>query len=248
MLTLVRWHLGHADQAKESSRQCLEHTRSLDHVNSLGYAVAFADGCFGGLSRDVDILELGDGGAAGARPGPLAADLDRGRNRIARQTAGRAGPGGRGDWRTARRHREAVRHAHRPAAVDVHRLAGDGARRTRRGRRGVRRDRRLVGGRQDRRALDGCGAAPRQGELHLVARQPDRDAAERSFREALAIARRQGARVLELRAAGSLARLWREQGRAREAHALLAPAVAWFTEGRDTADLREAEALLRTLA
>ena len=55
-------------------------------------------------------------------------------------------------------------------------------------------------------------------------------------------------RSLELRAATSLARLWRDQGRRAEAHDLLAPVYGWFTEGFDTADLKDAKALLDELA
>ena len=65
---------------------------------------------------------------------------------------------------------------------------------------------------------------------------------------ALAVARDQGARLWELRAATSLARLWRDQGKRAEAHDLLAPVYGWFTEGFDTADLKDAKALLDELA
>ena len=58
------------------------------------------------------------------------------------------------------------------------------------------------------------------------------------------MARRQEARSFELRAATSLARLWRDQGKRAEAHDLLAPVYGWFTEGFDTPDLRDASALL----
>ena len=61
------------------------------------------------------------------------------------------------------------------------------------------------------------------------------------------MARRQQAKSLELRAAISLARLWQQQGKRAEAHALLAPVYGWFTEGFDTADLQEARALLEEL-
>jgi predicted ATPase len=64
---------------------------------------------------------------------------------------------------------------------------------------------------------------------------------------AITTAGRQGAKLLELRAATSLARLWCEQDQAREARELLAPIYAWFTEGFDTADLTEAKALLEGL-
>jgi predicted ATPase len=69
-----------------------------------------------------------------------------------------------------------------------------------------------------------------------------------ALQEALGVARRQQAKSYELRAATSLARLWGEQGRRREARDLLAPVYGWFTEGFDTADLKEAKALLEELA
>ena len=59
--------------------------------------------------------------------------------------------------------------------------------------------------------------------------------------------RRQGSRSLELRAAASLARLWADQGERAEAYDLLAPVYGWFTEGFDTADLKDAKALLDEL-
>jgi predicted ATPase len=67
------------------------------------------------------------------------------------------------------------------------------------------------------------------------------------FRQALDIARRQQAKSLELRAAMSLSRLWQQQGKRDEARKLLAPVYGWFTEGFDTAGLREAKALLEAL-
>ncbi len=70
------------------------------------------------------------------------------------------------------------------------------------------------------------------------------DQCEAAYREALAIARRQDAKTLELRAATDLARLWRAQGRNQEAHSLLEPIYNWFTEGFDTPDLKDAWALL----
>jgi predicted ATPase len=72
--------------------------------------------------------------------------------------------------------------------------------------------------------------------------------AEACFQQALAIARRQQAKSLELRAAMSLSRLWQQQGKRDEAQGLLAPIYGWFTEGFDTADLQEARALLEELA
>ena len=74
------------------------------------------------------------------------------------------------------------------------------------------------------------------------------DEAQAALKEALRVARRQQAKSYELRTATSLARLWGEQGRRAEAHDLLAPVYGWFTEGFDTADLKDAKALLDQLA
>jgi predicted ATPase len=76
----------------------------------------------------------------------------------------------------------------------------------------------------------------------------DRAAAEESYCTALAVARRQSAKLWELRAATSLARLWRDQGKHTEARDLLAPVYSWFTEGFDTPVLQDAKALLDELA
>jgi predicted ATPase len=87
-----------------------------------------------------------------------------------------------------------------------------------------------------------------KGELLLSRSPSDQAGAEASFREALEFARRQSAKSWELRAAISLARLWQRQGKRDEARDLLAPVYAWFTEGFDTRDLREATALLDALS
>jgi predicted ATPase len=76
----------------------------------------------------------------------------------------------------------------------------------------------------------------------------DAAAAEASYREALALAQQQSAKLWELRAAASLARLWRDQGKRAEAADLLAPGYAWFTEGFGTPVLQEAKALLEELS
>jgi predicted ATPase len=71
---------------------------------------------------------------------------------------------------------------------------------------------------------------------------------ERALRTAVELAEEQGAFLLKLRAAMSLARLWRDQGKQQQAQELLAPVYGWFTEGFDTLDLKEAKALLEELA
>jgi class 3 adenylate cyclase/predicted ATPase len=86
------------------------------------------------------------------------------------------------------------------------------------------------------------------GEVELESPEPDTTKAERYFERALAVARQQHAKSWELRAAMSLARLWRSQGKPQQARELLAPVYGWFTEGFDTRDLMEAKALLEELA
>ena len=91
---------------------------------------------------------------------------------------------------------------------------------------------------------------PELERLHAIAKLQhfdkvaDRGEAEEALHRAIDGAREGGTRLIELRAATNLARLWGEQGRRTEAHELLSPIYGWFTEGFDTADLNEAKALL----
>jgi predicted ATPase len=82
------------------------------------------------------------------------------------------------------------------------------------------------------------------GEIALLSPEPDAAKAQAYFERLLSIARQQQAKSWELRAAMSLARLWRSQGKMQQARELLAPVYGWFTEGFDTLDLKEAKALL----
>ena len=93
----------------------------------------------------------------------------------------------------------------------------------------------------------------RDAELHRLAgtvllAENKLDEDEASLQQAIRIAQAQQAKSLELRAVRDLARLWGEQGRRTEARDLVAPVYSWFTEGFDTADLKEAKALLDQLA
>jgi predicted ATPase len=92
-----------------------------------------------------------------------------------------------------------------------------------------------------------------EAELHrvrgkLLNEMGDHAGAEQDYEKALAIAKRQGARAFELRAATGLARLWLDRGKRAEARDLLTPIYAWFTEGFDTPVLQEAKALLDELS
>jgi predicted ATPase len=87
-----------------------------------------------------------------------------------------------------------------------------------------------------------------KGEIALKLPQLGSAQAGAYFERALTVARTQQAKSWELRAAMSMARLWRDQGKPRKARDLLAPVYGWFTEGFDTRDLKEAKALLEELA
>ena len=114
-------------------------------------------------------------------------------------------------------------------------------------------------------AMDQTGERTYEAELHRLqgeltldrSRRPGRKRqiaidvaaeAEACFQKAVEVARRQRARSLELRAAMSLSRLWQQQGKRHQAHALLGEIYGWFSEGFDTADLRDAKTLLAELA
>jgi predicted ATPase len=87
-----------------------------------------------------------------------------------------------------------------------------------------------------------------RGEILLKLEPEHTVPAEEAFLTAIATAQQQKARSFELRAAMSMARLWRDQGKRVEARELLAPVYGWFTEGFDTRDLKEAKALLDELS
>jgi len=86
------------------------------------------------------------------------------------------------------------------------------------------------------------------GEITLLCPRQDQAKAEAYFERALSVAREQQAKSWELRAAMSMARLWRNQGKRQKAHDLPAQVYGCFTEGFDTLDLREAKNLLNELA
>ena len=107
-------------------------------------------------------------------------------------------------------------------------------------------------------ADEGLSVAERNGEyfaapeLHrlraeLLQIRETYGSAETEFLTALDVARKHGSKALELRAATSLARLWQQQGKRRQARDLLSSVYDWFTEGFDTTDLKEAKALLEEL-
>ena len=103
------------------------------------------------------------------------------------------------------------------------------------------------------KAVEKTGGAPLEAELHrlrgeaLLAGAGTVSEAETAIEQGIDVARRQNAKSWELGGTMSLARLRRQQGKPQAAAALLAPMLGWFTEGFDTADLKEAKALLDEL-
>ena len=93
-----------------------------------------------------------------------------------------------------------------------------------------------------------AGNSQDTGDIELMRPAPDTAKAEAHFERAMTVARAQQAKSWELRAATSLARLWRDLGKRDEARDLLGPVYGWFAEGFDTRDLKEAKALLDALA
>ena len=92
-----------------------------------------------------------------------------------------------------------------------------------------------------------------EAELHrargdLLNANVDRSGAEQAYRKAIAVAERQSAKLFQLRASTSLARLWRDEGKCAEARDLLGPIYNWFTEGLGAPDLKDAKSLLDELA
>ena len=94
----------------------------------------------------------------------------------------------------------------------------------------------------------GGSRTAREVEASFKPARTAKEEAEACFRQGIDIARSQGAKSLELRSVMSLSRLWQGQGKKEEARQMLAEIYGWFTEGFDTADLKEAKALLEELS
>jgi predicted ATPase len=93
-----------------------------------------------------------------------------------------------------------------------------------------------------------CESEARRLRGDLLRAAGDDTTAEANFRDAIAVASKQQAKIFELRASTSLARLWHDRGKRTEARDLIAPIYGWFTEGFDAPDLKEAKKLLDSLA
>jgi predicted ATPase len=239
--------LGYPDQARVHSAESLLYAKELAHPQSLGLALSNACQFFG-LARDIEALEthaddLACLGAAQGFPQSLNSGfLYRG---CVLAMRGRIGEGlalyrqGLDASRAAGREREVPLAA--ALLAEAYRKAGQAAG-------GLRvLDEPL--GRLARTAEGWMEAELHRvrGELLMALPHRDPGEVEACFHRALAVARAQSAKLWELRAATSLARLWRDHGRRAKARHLLAPVYGWFTEGFETADLKDAKALLEEL-
>jgi class 3 adenylate cyclase/predicted ATPase len=248
LLSCALWHRGYPDQSARAADRALALSRELGHAHTLAHAL-YTAGAAAVFARDVATVHAHGNDcvaiasehgfalwAAGGRILQGWADAQRGETTtgIARIRDGMAAAAAIGS------------HVHAPLFLNMLAealaLAGEieegiAALDDALARAGVSGDR---GDSAEIRRL--------RGELTGRLPYPDPAKAEDLFRTALAIAEEQGTRGYELRAATSLARLWREQGRPGEARELLAPVYGWFTEGFDTADLKDAAKLLSELA
>ena len=239
------WMLGYPDRAAARARAALEQARLLDHPFSVSYACHLAAGIFQWRGELEVVQALEDEALARDREHGFALLLTSGNIHRGWLLAQRAGEEGLAQMQAGlAKHREIGVVVLVPSSLalmaDVHRKLGRPAE-------GLA------------AATEALAVAKRSGRHYWEAEShrlvgvltleagASPEAAESHFREAIAIARRQRAMSLELRAAVSLARLWANQGKAGSAHALLAGVHAWFTEGFDTADLKEAAALLDAL-
>jgi predicted ATPase len=241
------WCLGYPDQAQKRRQQALTLARELGHPFTLCDVVAFA-GCLldvmrrdaGALKEDADELvqlssEKGLSGwmwTASCHLGEALVMLGQFKEGISQLRQGMAASEALGEWCYLTGILRSMAEAQAKAGHPEHALNTLDEAFTR---------------------LEGTDERHWEAELNrlrgeLLHMQDDQAGAEASFDRAIQVARRQLARSWELRATTSLARLWQEQGRTDEARQVLGEIYAWFTEGFDTPDLKEANALLEELA
>jgi tetratricopeptide (TPR) repeat protein len=236
-------YMGYPERAAARAGRGIEQARKLAHPFSLAFALAMVATAYMSLRRwdlverhAAEAIELCERYGFPFYLGlstvnhALARASHSGEDTLVRATAGFADAAGTGQqagapaflWAVARIHQEGGRE------VDALRAVESG----------------LDTAAQGKQFFFDCELLHLKGELLL---SKDKTAAESCLRNALELARRQEAKLFELRTATNLARLWQEQDKRNEARELLAPIYDWFTEGFDTEDLKEAKALLDEL-
>jgi predicted ATPase len=243
------WLFGYPDQARRTSQEAIAWARDLNHANSLAYALFFCGALPAHLRRDV--LAVGQHTTelvALAEEQRFPHWLSWGRVlqgwALAQSGRPRAGIGMIRETLAELRHTS--HKFYRPWFL--HLLAEAHAAGSEFGEALTQIEGSPGRARADRGALVRSRAAAAEREAAAALPNSDPDAAKACFERAMEVARWQEAKSWELRGATSLARLRRDQGRRAEARDLLAPVYGWFTEGFDTADLKDAKALLDELA
>jgi predicted ATPase len=264
-LGVTLWILGYPDQAREIAREGIALARELSHPSTLAPALMFTANLHHLRGEECEVIELTEAlialseqygfaffGAAGTMfQGRALTELGRGEEGVEQIHQGlkrhRATGGGAArsvyflllvdSYRRLQRPEEglavladllAVEREEHINDAEIYRLKGE------------------LTLQQERQGAVGNGQ--QAGETDARSLMPDaQGVTEACFLRAIAIAQKQHAKSLELRATVSLARLWQQQGKKTEAHHMLSEVYTWFTEGFDTKDLQEAKALLTTL-
>jgi class 3 adenylate cyclase/predicted ATPase len=237
-LAQVLWYLGYPDQALQRSQEALTLAQELSHPESLATALVFAADIHSRRREGQRTYEQAEAarvlsGEQGFAFRLAQATILRGWA-LVEQGQGEAGLAQIRQGLAAQRAGGVATAANLTLLAEASRKVGQ-----------LEEGLRVVAAAQGSRRAE---LYRLQGELLLTRSSEHQSEAETCFCQALDLARRQEAKSLELRATMSLARLWQQQGKRTEAHALLAPVYGWFTEGFDTADLQEAKALLEALA
>ena len=245
------WSLGYADQARRRSREALTWARELSHPFSLASALLFAAPFHVHLQEGAIAHELAEEAIALATQHDFEEIIERSKqvNNCVLLMQGHVAE----CLEPMRQHLDYLRRKERksgqPAAMLQLALAYGKSEEIGKGLRLVSEALAVIDELELHRFE--IEAHRLRGELLLMAEggwQHEALSSEDCFQQALDVARRQQAKSWELRAATSLARLWQQQDKRQEARELLAPVYKWFTEGFDTADLKEAKGLLDALS
>jgi predicted ATPase len=239
------WMLGYPDQAQQRSTDAVTVAQDLRHPCSLVFALVFATRLFVFRREWQQAQERTDAVITLTTAHGFAQYLTTGTILHGLTLVEQGHAEGMARIRQGVRARQAIGISMRPHllvfCIEALRVSGQ----TEEGLQGVTEEIALV---------DTMGERVYEAELHrlkgalLLQQSPDNQSeAETCFQKALDVARRQHAKSWDLRTATSLARLWQQQGKRQEAQDLLAPVYNWFTEGFDTADLKDAKALLEDL-
>jgi predicted ATPase len=243
---LALWVLGYPEAALADADHALKEAREIGHAASLFYALYFASwppfhcGYYAAVDAQLDelVVLVDEKGAAGWRHGMIfqgcvLALTGKAADAVHMITSGLAATRSIGATFFAPLHLSYLARAHAELGHfdDAWRCMGEA----------------MTAVETTGEKLWEAEVYRTAGDIALLSPEPDAAKAEGYFERALSIARAQQAKSWELRAVTSLARLWRNQGKSEEARDLLLPVYAWFTEGFDTLDLKEAKALLDEL-